>query len=39
LRTGKVLSRGPGKIEFLKDRQWRVRDFIERFSVRAIITG
>jgi hypothetical protein len=28
LRAGQVLSRGPAKTEFLKDRQWHVQDFV-----------
>lgn len=28
LRAGQVLSRGPARIGFLKDRQWHVHDFV-----------
>ena len=28
LRAGQVLSRGPARTEFLKDRQWHVQDFV-----------
>ena len=28
LRAGQVLSRGPAKTEFLKDRQWHIQDFV-----------
>lgn len=28
LRAGQVLSRGPAKIEFLKDRCWHGQDFV-----------
>ena len=28
LRAGQVLSRGPAKTEFLKDRQWHIEDFV-----------
>jgi hypothetical protein len=28
MRAGQVLSRGPARTEFLKDRQWHIHDFV-----------